>query len=449
MSNIFFTILLFLLILCLMISFHELGHLIFAKLFHVKVLRFSIGFGKKFVFWQDHNGTEYCFSIFPLGGYIKLLDERETEIKPYEKKYTFNHQTCLRKITILLAGPIFNVVLAILVYWLTFIIGFPSYAPMIGKITTYSIAEKADLKPYQIIKKIDHHSTPDWTAVQWALFTRIGDKGKLRITATLPNQTSIQNYSLDLTSWKIDQLNPDPLTALGIIPFFPSIFPIIETASTKSGLKSGDYILAIQQQLTPHWKTVVKIIRSHPNQILIFKVKRDKKIIILTIKTSSRYVFPFKKIGTLNITPKIQWPPELVHQNKYNIQYAFIHALHEVKNYAFLNLVLIGKLLTGKLSLQTLAGPITLFSSTEKALRIGFAATLYLIGFLSLTIGIINLLPIPGLDGSQIIYALIEKIIKKPISIPIQLLAYKLGLIVIILLIFQAFVNDFLRLFIN
>jgi regulator of sigma E protease len=346
---------------------HEAAHFITARALGVKVLRFSIGFGK--TLWQrrDKSGTEYIFALIPLGGYVMMLNEGEGEIAKEDLPFAYNRQPFYKKFLIVMAGPFANILCAICLYWLIFMFGFVTLKPVIGRITPHSIAAAAKVQSQQEIISIDHSPTQTWPMVLFRVLMHAGSQDILRIeTKSLANEKT-QSYLLDLSHWRMDDLTPDPLTSLGIAPYEPPLGPL--------------------------------------------KIPK-------------------------NMIRKIQYPPLT----------ALSHATLEVWHFTYFNFVIIGKLLTGKLSLQTLGGPITIFQTAGEALNYGLIAFAAFLAFLSLSIGIINLLPIPGLDGGHLFMQMIEWMIRRPIPDVVLLTLYRGGVILIVFLIAQAIINDLLRL---
>lgn len=348
----------------LVVGVHEFGHFILARMTGVKVLRFSIGFGKALCRWHDKKGTEYVIAAVPLGGYVKLLDETEEDVPSAEKHLAFNNQPFYKKFLIIAAGPAFNVIFAFLLYWSLFMIGFISLVPMIGKITPHSIAAQAGMQPQQEIVRIDDRHTASWMSVVIGLLERTGDKGPLTIETKNPKTQALHPYSLDLSHWHMDDLKPDPLDSLGIVPFAP-----------------------------------------------------DKPL-----------------------------SNDLLKKNKYGPISALSHAWQNTKDFCYLNLMVFGKLVTGKVSLSSLGGPITIFESAGTAINNGFVPFLSFLAFLSIAIGLINIVPIPGLDGGLLLFQVIELMIRRPLPMRAQVLLFRIGFILILLLVTQALINDILRL---
>lgn len=429
---------------------HEYAHFITARLLGVKVLRFSIGFGKVLYKKQDKHGTEYVFSLLPLGGYVKMLDEDEGTVSPNDLPYAYNRQPFYKKFLIVLAGPAMNIFCALILYWLIFMIGFVTLRPIIGTVEAGSIAAVSKIEPNQEIVKIDGTKTSSWSGVIFRILVHAGNKDHLYIE-TIDNKQQTQSHVLDLTNWHMSELSPDPLSSLGILPYQPEIPLIIgviaaDSPALSSKLHLGDKILKINQKPIKNWDELIKTINEHPGETVTFTIKRKDKAFDIPVTLGYQRSGIFKKLGYLGISPNFRWPETMLHK----VQYAPIPALgrawQELTDFTYFNLLLFGKLATGKLSLQSLGGPITIFESAGDALNYGFLPFIGFLAFLSISIGIINLFPIPGLDGGHLFLQVIETLIGRRIPAQVIALLYRLGFILLFLILIQALVNDVLRL---
>ncbi len=433
------------------IGVHEWGHFIVARLCGVKVLRFSMGFGKPLFAWHDKQGTEYVLAAIPLGGYVKMLDESEENVIPEERHRAFNNQAIYKKMAIIAAGPLANFIFAFLLYWLLFVIGFASIKPIIGTVLPHSIAEQAGLKSQQTLIQIDKQPIFSWQNAAIRIISRAGEQGTMQmVTQSLSNQ-QLHTATLELATWQMDNLNPDPLKSLGLVPYEPSIPPIIGVLQRNSPamlahLNTNDKILAINNQTINSWPDIIKHVANAPDKTLEFKILRAGKILILPVHIGSKQTLLLKKQGFLGITPNFTLPTHLLQNNQYSPVAAIPYAMHEVMSFIKLNVVMISKIILGKISLQSLGGPISIFESAGTALNQGIIPFLGFLAFLSISIGFINIIPIPGLDGGHLLFQLIEFVIRRPLSQRLQLFFYRIGLILLVLLIFQALANDVMRL---
>lgn len=452
MLNILISITGILLTIFFVIVTHEFGHFMVARLAGVKVLHFSIGFGKKLFSWHDKKGTKFIVAAIPLGGYVKMLDETESDepLANEDLPYAYNRQPHYKKLAIVAAGPLTNLVCAFLVYWFLFVVGFTSITPLIGKILPNSPAATAGMQAQQEITHIDDKPTSSWAPIVIHLLAHVGDTDHIKITTKPINVDKTQTYLVDATHWKMDDLQPDPLSSLGIQPYEPEIPLVIGKISENSPaatlLRINDKIIAINNKTISDWYSLAAEIDANPERIVMLKIERDKKILTIPITTSYQRDLFFKKHGMLGIAPHYQLPKFLLKQNQYSPLAAFTQAWYSVNDLFILNYLTLEKLVTGKISIKSLGGPITIFGSAGSSLNQGWVPFLGFLAFLSVAIGFVNLLPIPGLDGGHILFQCIEIIIRRPIPMRWQILFFRLGFILLLLLVTQAIVNDIARL---
>lgn len=434
------------------IGIHETAHFAMAKMLGIKVLRFSIGFGKTLLRYQDRQGTEYVLALIPLGGYVKMLDEDEESTASVGKSNSFNSQPFYKKALVILAGPISNLVCALFLYWLIFMIGFVTIKPIIGEITPHSIASESGLKPQQEIVGIDNTKVNDWPSVLFALLAHLGEQNLIDIKVIDIAQKKNESYILDVSNWSVDKLIPDLLGSLGIIPFQPKIPLVIghiapSTPAATSNLQVKDEIIAINKTPIKTWEQLSQYIMEHPNQTTLVTLKRGTHLIQTPIKIGEQTNLFLQKRGLLGISPDFKWPGHLLKYVHYQPFPALIMAWYKLNDLVYVNWLSLEKLLTGKISFQSLGGPITIFSNAGTALNNGFIAFINFLAFISIAIGFVNLLPIPGLDGGVFIIYLTELIYGKPLSKNIIETFYKIGLVLILYLLIQTLTNDILRLF--
>jgi regulator of sigma E protease len=265
------------------------------------------------------------------------------------------------------------------------------------------------------------------------------------------NTTATKDYLLGVSNWHLDELKPDPLDSLGITPFEPVIAPIIgkllpNSPAEKAGLKIGDKILDIDGRPIKDWYDLVGVTSSNPGVTLNFNIQRGKDKMILPVTTSYKRNLFLQKQGYLGMAPAFEWPANLLRKNKYGPVTAVTHAWQDVATFTNMNFIILGKMLTGKISLKSLGGPITIFQSAGNALNNGFIAFFGFLAFLSISIGIINIIPIPGLDGGHLLFQLIETIFRRPLPEKALILFYRLGMLFLLVIMVQALVNDMLRL---
>jgi regulator of sigma E protease len=430
---------------------HEAAHFAMARFVNVKVLRFSIGFGTPFYTWRDKSGTEYTLAPIPLGGYVKMLDESEGVVPQAEKHLAFNRQPYYKKFLIVLAGPAINLISAFLLYWLIFMIGFTTIKPVIGSVDPHSIAANGGLLAGQEITQIDKQETLSWTGILLRFIAHLGDKDSVSVT-TINDKNQTSTHDLNLAEWEINELKPDPLSSLGITPFQPPMPMIVgniaeNSPAAKSGIKMGDELIAINKKPIKEWEQLIKSIMLMPDQTAAFTIKRDNKVITIPVTIGYKRGWLFNKTGYLGIGPYVEWPKEMLRTIQYSPLGAISRAWEEMVDFTYFNFLLIGKLLIGKMSLHSLGGPITIFESAGQALNSGFLAFLGFLAFISISIGIINVLPIPGLDGGHLLVQTIEAVIRRPLPDIVIVNLYRAGFLLLLVVMIQAFVNDVLRLY--
>ncbi len=429
---------------------HELGHFFTARIFKIKVKRLSIGFGPALWSWRDKRDIEYVLTYFPLGGYVKMLDEREGTVTEADLPYAFNRQAFWKRLLVVFAGPLANFVFAIFIYWFIFAVGLTLPKPIIGDVLPNSIAAKAGLEANSQIKKIDNTVTRNWQDVLFVLFPFYGENSK--ISFQVVNSKNItQTFALDLGDWHISSLKPQLLESLGIQAWQPLIIPKIVSINSNSpaalaGLKAGDLIISVNGKSIDSFSQWVQLLKKSPRAVQHVTVMRQGHIEEISFTPMIRTTWSGKQYLNLGFSlPKPIWPRDSFFTAKYNVVSSGFQAVQMVWLYTNFNLEILGKLMTGDLSFKVLTGPISLVKSMEYASAQGFIAFLMLMALVSVSIGIINLIPIPGLDGGQALIILIETIMHRRLSVGWQVLLYRLGMIIIFILIAQAIANDILR----
>lgn len=432
------------------IVIHEFGHFIVAKWCGVKILKFSIGFGKALWKRTGKDGTEYVIGFLPLGGYVKMFGEWYDVVTREDAGKAYNLKPVWARMAIVVAGPLINFILAAVVMWLFFVIGFVHTKPIIGTVPPGSIAAVAGLKSGDELYRIDNRRTDSWQAVTMAIVARVGEKDSMRVEALPKGSQQPVTYYLPLANWKIEKQNPDLLNGLGLVPYQPPIPAVVEkimpnSPAINSDLHLGDRIKSINNHPVNDWQSLVNIIRPIPNQKISLKVERGGEEHIVPLVVGSRSE-QSKLIGYLGISPKpISMPPELEQHIRYSVFGAILPAIAQVWRLIDFNFVVFKKLLTGKLSFQILGGPISIFQTAGQASQVGLSVYLGFVAYLSAALGFLNLLPIPGLDGGHLLFQVVEGLIGRPISQRVQLIALQLGFFIIILLMLMATLNDILR----
>lgn len=440
----------------ILVTIHEFGHFWVARRCGVKVLRFSVGFGKALYTWKDAQGTEFAVAAIPLGGYVKMLDEREGPVPEDMKAYAFNNKPVSQRIGIAAAGPIANFLFAIVAYWLMFLLGFSAILPKVGAVEDGSPAHEAGLASGQIITSVEGREAHSWREVIMGLVNQIGETGDIRLTTVEDlNDTAPNNYEIPVTDWMQDREDSDLLAGLGITPFRPSVPAVISLiqeggAAEIAGMQAGDRILSVDGAPVLDWYAFVEVVQAGAGQVLQVGVLRsvENKDTELVLQVVPRSVTTESgtvgKIG-VGVAP-FSYPKELVTTISYGPIDAFSQASTQTWNDVTMTLGAIKKMLVGLISLDNLSGPITIARVANQSISTGLEEFLRFLALLSVSLGILNLLPIPVLDGGHILFYLVEAIRGKPLSERSQLIGLKVGMSLVLLLMVVAFYNDIMRL---
>ncbi len=451
MSTFFTAIIAFIVAIGLLVTFHELGHFAVARLLGVKVLRFSVGFGKTLLRYQGKQ-TEYVIAAIPLGGYVKMLDEREGPVPAAEQSLAFNAKPLWVRSAIVLAGPVFNFIFAIAAYWVMYMIGITGIAPIVGELAPHSIAEVAGLREHDEIIKIDGQPTQTWQQVANQLIDRLGDKNTLSIEV-LRNKDQHQVLTLPLKTWELRGDRPNLIEALGISPYQPPIPPIVKEAlpdepASVAGIKAGDEIIAVNQLPVKEWQDFTKVVAKSVNKSLTLTVKRQNEIKEFTFVPRAKETDTGELVGFAGLAVQLkELPPEFIRNERLGPWDAFIEANKKTGEYIRITFKVIGKMITGSVGLKSLSGPISIAEGAGATVSVGIQYYLGFLALISISLGVLNLLPIPILDGGHLLYFLIEAIQGKPVSDKVQLYGFKLGMVLLIFLMSVAFYNDMARLF--
>ncbi len=438
----------------LLITFHEFGHFWVARKCGVKVLRFSIGFGKPIFQWKDKQGTEFVVAMIPLGGYVRMLDEREGDVDPKELEQAFNRKPVLQRIAVVAAGPIANFLLAIVLYALVFGLGTTSVKPVIGEITPESIADRAGLQTEQVITHVDGKEVLNWTQVQLALVRRIGESGVIEVTAERGEGWSTE-HTLKIDRWQEGVKDPDPFGSLGIHPMRLPVPPVVnevvaDSAASKAGLKQGDEIQSIKGESIQDWRELVSLIQANPAVPLEVVLRRDGQSLRLTLTPGSKTNEDGKVIGFMGVSPKpVSWPEEYLETVDYGVFGSLLKGAEKTWDMSVLTLESIWKMIVGLISVQNISGPITIAKVAGDSVNYGLVPFLSFLAYVSVSLGVLNLLPIPVLDGGHLVYYLIELARGKPLSQNVQELGLRLGVALVGSLMIFAVFNDISRWFIG
>ncbi|MBP5089828.1 RIP metalloprotease RseP, partial [Pseudomonas chlororaphis] len=417
----------------------------------VKVLRFSVGFGMPLLRWYDRQGTEFVIAAIPLGGYVKMLDEREGEVPVDQLDQSFNRKSVRQRIAIVAAGPVANFLLALVFFWGLAMLGTEQVRPVIGSVEVGSIAAKAGLSSGQEIVAIDGEPTVGWSAVNLQLIRRLGESGTLQLLVREQGSTADSPRELVLDNWLKGTDEPDPIRSLGIRPWRPALAPVLAELDPKgpaqaAGLKTGDRLLALDGQALTDWQQVVDWVRVRPDTKIVLRVERDGAQIDVPVTLAARGKEKVAS-GYLGAGVKaVDWPPEMLREVSYGPLAAIGEGARRTWTMSVLTLDSLKKMLFGELSVKNLSGPITIAKVAGASAQSGVADFLNFLAYLSISLGVLNLLPIPVLDGGHLLFYLIEWARGRPLSDRVQGWGIQIGISLVVGVMLLALVNDLGRL---
>lgn len=445
------TIIWFLVALVILVAVHEFGHFYVARRCGVKVLRFSIGFGR--VLWRrrDRQGTEYALAAIPLGGYVKMLDEREGDVPEEELHRSFNRKNVWQRIAIVAAGPVANFILAILLFWLLMIPGTREPIPIVGDVEPGSVAAQAGLEAGQEILAVDGEPTPTWQALHQQLLRRLGESGTIQFLVKYPGSDLQYMSQAPLDGWLRGAEEPDPVAGLGLTLDRPEPQAILgqivpDSPAERAGLLSGDRILSVDGELVSGWSEWVDYVRARPGQEIQMTVERDggQTSLSVTPETIEENGERFGRVG-VGIQPQ-PWPEERIRTYHYGLVESFVAGVDRTWETAGFVLLSVKKLVVGEISTKNLSGPITIAKVAGDSAESGWKSFVGFVALLSIFLGVFNLLPIPVLDGGHLLYYAIEVVKGSPVSDRVQQVGYQIGLVMVVGLMVLAFYNDIMRL---
>jgi regulator of sigma E protease len=440
----------------LLITFHEFGHFWVARRMGVRVLKFSVGFGKKLWSRTGRDGTEYVVAAIPLGGYVKMLDEREGEVEAADLDQAFNRKSVWARIAIVAAGPIFNLIFTLLAFWLMFLVGMPESRPVIGEVS--GIAASAGIEAGDRIVSLDGESTDTWSHAVLGLITRALDRDTVNVELEQADG-SLRQVQLDLGQLDSSFREEKTLEAIGVTPWRLKIPAVVgevspESPASRAGFKPGDRIVSVGGEEVPDWAWVGALVQKHgtADEPMVVTVERAGGTLDLNVSPSKNSSGTFSSRLILGIT---NTPPDAALQaqlerayfmHQYGLVDGFGAAASEMWRLTRSTLGLLGRMLTGSASVRNLSGPISIAQFANSSANAGLSSFLFFLGAISLSLGILNLLPIPILDGGHLLYYLIELAKGSPVSEQTQAKGQYIGLMALFGLMGIAFFNDILRL---
>lgn len=451
MTDILWNLVFFLIALGILIAIHEFGHFWVARRCGVKVERFSIGFGKSIWSRVGKDGTEYTLAMIPLGGYVKMLDERVDDVPDSLKDQAFNNQPLWQRSAIVAAGPLANFLFAFVVYWFVMMLGTPTLKPIIGEVTPNSIAAEAGITPEMELTSVSGIRTLDWEAVNLQFISHIGEDEMTLTVKPDANANYTVEKILDLSSWKFDPDTQSALATLGMTPYRPqpttTLALVVEGgAAQAAGFKIGDKIQAIDGKSIETWQQVVEDVRLHPSSPLTVEIQRNgmEQQLILTPNGRDENG---QQVGYAGFASQSStWPEGYQFTLQYGPLAAIPAALDKTWQVVTLTVNIIKKLFTGDVSVKNLSGPISIAKGAGMTADFGLVYFLGFLALISVNLGIMNLFPLPVLDGGHLLFFGIEAVTRRPVSEKVLEIGYRFGTAILLLLMVVALFNDFTRL---
>jgi len=441
----------FVLAIGVLVAFHEFGHFWVARKLGVKVLRYSVGFGKPLFLRRGKDGCEYVVAAIPLGGYVKMLDEREGEVPAEDAHRAFNRQSPYKRFAIVAAGPLANFLLAIFFFWMVYVLGQPGLKPVVAEPPAQSAAAQAGVRGGEVITRINGESVETWNALRTALLEKVVDRRalELELQASTRDATS-RSLTVDLSAVRMD---PEFLfDDLGLSPFQPKIVPQISAvepggAAEQAGFKAGDKLLTRDGVAIEDWQEWALWVRANAGAVPVITFEREGQVLSLkpllaTVEEGGQ------RMGRFGA--RIELPREanadLLAEDRLSVFAAVPAAIEQTWRMSALTLKMFGRMFTGEVSVKNVSGPLQIAEAAGFTASIGIAAFLSFLALVSVSLGVLNLLPVPLLDGGHLVYYSIEIIKGSPVSEQVMAAGQRVGLTFLILLMGLAFYNDISRL---
>lgn len=435
-----------------LIAVHEYGHFWVARRNGIKVLKFSIGFGKPLFSWRDKHDTEFIVAAIPLGGYVKMVGEPGSEIDPALASQSFANKTVGQRFAVVAAGPLVNLLFAVLLYWALFIHGMTGTVPLIGNVEEHTPAARAGMMVGDEVTAIDGKSTTTWEQVSLALIDRIGDTGSIKVTVNTADSNVSKDYVLEVDGFMSGNEKQNPVELLGIERYFPKV-PVIlgeiseGKAGARQGLQSGDHIQTVNGEAIDDWRRWVEIIRENAETPVELTLLRKGERLTLTVTPDSVTDDKGQRFGQLGVAPSeeaVTLPPELVRTYNYAPHEALVRAAEHTWSLMGLTVKTLWKMVKGEISLESLSGPITIARLAGESASYGLETFVSFVAYLSISLGVLNLLPIPVLDGGHLMFYLVEWLKGSPVPERVQHVSNTIGLGLLMMFMGLALYNDVL-----
>jgi regulator of sigma E protease len=446
--NILHTLLWFLVALGILVTVHEFGHYLAARLAGVKVLRFSVGFGRPlFVRRLGRDHTEWAICMLPLGGYVKMLDEREGVVAASEAHRSFNRASVGRRIAIVAAGPVANFVLAVMFYSVMFMHGIPALKPVIDTPPPHTPAANAGLVGGDEIRKIDGDTIRSFEDLRLALLQAGVARAPVKLTLADGRTAQLEVDGIDTAD-----MENDPLKPLGIARFNAPIPPVIGTVlansvAAQAGLKRGDRLLSVDGENVASWQDWVKRVRRSAGLPLQLSYERDGVTATLTL-TPQAAVEGAERIGKIGVAPQID--DDMMNEAMTVVRFGPLESVWQGAKKTWVmsafTLEMMGRMLLGQVSIKNLSGPLTIADFAGQTASLGWMSYIGFLALVSVSLGVLNLLPVPLLDGGHLMYYISEVFTGKPVPERIMEIGSRVGMVLLLLLTTFALYNDLHRL---
>ena len=438
----------FILTLAILVTVHEYGHYWVGRRCGVKALTFSVGFGPSLWRRTDKNGTEWVVAALPLGGYVRFLDEREGAVPSDEQPFCFNRQSALARAAIIAAGPITNFILAILVYTAISMLGVSGRLPVVGDVEPDSAAFHAGFERGQTIVAVDGEPTPTQYRLHMQLINRIGETGSINFDLRYPESTALYQASLPIDNWLTGDDRPEIYQSLGFGYFYPDMPALIERVidggpADLAGILAGDEITAINGVAVKDWRAAVEQIKVRPLQSVEVELLRTGSRVTAVVETQAITLDDGVQHGRIGVqAAAVELPASMMVIQRYGPLEALYQGFARTGELIAFTFSSIKKMLMGLISTSSLSGPVSIAKMASATASSGFIPYMEFLALLSVSLGVLNLLPIPVLDGGHLMYIAIEAITRRPVSERLQIWGQQLGLVLILSIMALALYND-------
>ena len=446
------TIVAFIVALCLLIVVHEYGHYLIARLCGVKVLRFSVGFGRPLLTREiGTDRTEWVIAAIPFGGYVKMLDEREGPVEPREVHRAFNRQSVGRRFGIVVAGPVANFLFAIAAYAGLFMYGLPEARPVLGTPPEGTVAAAAGLRSGDTVRSVEGEPITTWQELRWRVLQSALQRSPLRLEI-VNDRGHLNAVTLDLRSFPTDDVESDALERIGLRLYRPPLEPVIGQvvrggAAEKAGLAPGDRVLLADGRPVESWEALVAAVQARPEMPLALTIERAGARQAVEVVPAAVAAGP-KRIGRIGAAPQVpaSHAEKMLIRVQHGLGESLWKAIVKTGDIAVFSLKMLGKMLVGEVSWKHLSGPVTIADFAGQSAQMGWVSYLTFLALISISLGVLNLLPIPLLDGGHLMYYAIEIVKGKPVSERAMELGQRVGLALLLVMMAFAFYNDLNRL---